>query len=47
MVPAPKGRDNGIRRMVTQKGLEGNAEINYLETNSPVVAAVPGEGSSA
>jgi SNF2 family DNA or RNA helicase len=30
----------------TQKGLEGNAELNYLETNSPVVAAVPGEGNA-
>jgi superfamily II DNA or RNA helicase len=30
----------------TQKGLEGNAELNYLETNSPIVIAVPGEGNS-
>jgi superfamily II DNA or RNA helicase len=30
----------------TQKGLEGNAELNYLETNSPIVTAVPGEGNS-
>jgi superfamily II DNA or RNA helicase len=30
----------------TQKGLEDNAELNYLETNSPIVTAVPGEGNS-
>ena len=29
----------------TQKGLEGNAELNYLETNSMVVTAVPNEYS--
>jgi SNF2 family DNA or RNA helicase len=31
----------------TQKGIEDNAELKYLETNSPVVAAVPGEGNAA
>ena len=30
----------------TQKGLSGNAELNYLETNAPIVAAVPGEGNA-
>jgi superfamily II DNA or RNA helicase len=30
----------------TQKGLLDNAELNYLETNSPIVTAVPGEGNS-
>lgn len=31
----------------TQKGLEGNAELNYLETNNMIVTAVPNEYSSA
>ncbi|MDR2444925.1 MAG: DEAD/DEAH box helicase family protein [Spirochaetaceae bacterium] len=30
----------------TQKGLAGNAELNYMETNAPIVAAVPGEGNA-
>ncbi len=30
----------------TQKGLEGNAELNYLETNSTIVTAIPNENSS-
>ena len=31
----------------TQKGLEGNSELNYLEWNNQNVAAVPGENSYA
>jgi hypothetical protein len=31
----------------TQKGLMDNAELNYLEINSAIVAAVPGNGTSA
>ncbi len=43
-----KGDSNAIlgSSNFTQKGLEGNAELNYLETNSTIVTAVPNENSS-
>lgn len=31
----------------TKKGLEGNAELNYLETDGAVVTAIPQEGSAS
>jgi hypothetical protein len=31
----------------THKGLVDNAELNYLETNPAIIAAIPGEGTSS
>lgn len=49
---AKEGNRNGDANAImgssnfTQKGLEGNAELNYLETNSMIVSAIPSDTSS-